>query len=192
MSFSNSVSSSSISPVSRTTKMSVQSLSTRSTHGSSSNIMDLEIPLKNSLTNFPTTSTTDMYNPTILKKRQNYCNAGVAGNAVRCSDTYPCPARKPRLEGLTLSLNITISMLWHLCSDESGEHSSIIHHWLDCPFGTPLVACWSLMDIGLKKLRSGRSEWSAENPVWVIWLIWRLVKRNLHIPMFPKSLSRGQ
>lgn len=72
--------------------------------------------------------------------------------------TYPCPARKPRLEGLTLSLNITISMLWHLGLAEvkAGEHSSTIHHWSDSPFDSPGI-CWSLMDMGLKKASSSRS-----------------------------------
>lgn len=166
MSFSKSVSSSSISPVSRTTKMSVQSFRTRSTQGSSSNMMDLEIPLKNSLTNFPMTSTTDMYRPTILKKRSGgrkfsilSCHVGkmyTKQSHTVGPGTYPCPARKPRLEGLTLSLNITISMLWQLWS-ETEVHSSTTHHWSACPSDVTVI-CWSLMDIGLKKSRSGRSE----------------------------------
>lgn len=169
MSFSKSVSSSSISPVSRTTKMSVQSFKTRSTQGSSSNMMDLEIPLKNSLTNFPMTSTTDMYRPTILKKRSGgrkqsilLCHVGKMYTKQSCTvgpGAYPCPARKPRLEGLTLSLNITISMLWQLWS-EAEVHSSTTHHWSACPSDATVI-CWSLMDIGLKKSRSGRSECSA-------------------------------
>lgn len=70
MSFSNSCSSISISPVSRTMKISLHSLSTRSTHGSSSYMMDRDIPVKNSRTNLPTTRTTDMYRPTILQKNR--------------------------------------------------------------------------------------------------------------------------
>lgn len=79
----------------------------------------------------------------------------------RCLVTYPCPARKPRLEGLTLSLNTTISMLWHLWSDEAGtgEHSSTTHHWSASPSDAPVI-CWSLIDMGLKKTRSERSECS--------------------------------
>lgn len=49
--------------------MSVQSLRMRSTHGSSSNMMEWLIPLKNSLTNFPMTSTTEAYSPMMLHKR---------------------------------------------------------------------------------------------------------------------------
>lgn len=71
MSFSNICSSSSNSPVSRTTKMSVHSFSTRSTFGSSSNMMERDIPLKNSRTNLPITSTTDMYKPTMLRNTQD-------------------------------------------------------------------------------------------------------------------------
>lgn len=73
MSLSNSCSSISISPASRTTKMSLHSLSTRSTHGSSSYMMDRDMPVKNSRTNLPMTSTTDMYIPTMLqhKRREN-------------------------------------------------------------------------------------------------------------------------
>lgn len=52
-----------------TRKMSVQSLRMRSTHGSSSNMMEWLIPLKNSLTNFPMTSTTEAYSPMMLHKR---------------------------------------------------------------------------------------------------------------------------
>lgn len=77
----------------------------------------------------------------------------------RCLVTYPCPARNPRLEGLTLSLNISISMLWHSWLDEARteEHSSTTHHWSASPLVTP-VTCWSLTDMGLKKASSGRSE----------------------------------
>ena len=47
--------------------MSVQSFRMRSTQGSSSNIMECEISLKNPRTNFPITSTTDTYRPMILQ-----------------------------------------------------------------------------------------------------------------------------
>lgn len=47
--------------------MSVHSLRMRSTQGSSSNIMEWLIPLKNSRTNFPITKTTDAYNPMMLQ-----------------------------------------------------------------------------------------------------------------------------
>lgn len=64
-------SSSSNSPVSRTKKISVHSFRIRSTLGSSSNIIEWEIPLKNSRTNFPITSTTEAYKPMILQKKKN-------------------------------------------------------------------------------------------------------------------------
>lgn len=51
-----------------TRKMSVHSLRIRSTQGSSSNMMEWLIPLKNSLTNFPITRTTDAYNPMMLQE----------------------------------------------------------------------------------------------------------------------------
>lgn len=53
-----------------TRKMSVHSLRMRSTQGSSSNMMEWLIPLKNSLTNFPITRTTEAYNPIILPPRR--------------------------------------------------------------------------------------------------------------------------
>lgn len=62
-------SSSSSSPVSRTKKMSVHNFKIRSTLGSSSNMIEWEIPLKNSRTNFPTTRTTDAYSPMMLKSK---------------------------------------------------------------------------------------------------------------------------
>lgn len=63
-------SSSSSSPVSRTKKMSVHNFKIRSTLGSSSNMMEWEIPLKNSRTNFPITRTTDAYSPMMLKRKK--------------------------------------------------------------------------------------------------------------------------
>lgn len=63
-------SSSSSSPVSRTRKMSVHSFRIRSTLGSSSNMMEWEIPLKNSRTNFPITRTTEAYSPIMLKRKK--------------------------------------------------------------------------------------------------------------------------
>lgn len=60
ISFAKSCSSRSISPASLTRKMSVQSFRIRSTLGSSSNMMECEIPLKSSRINFPMTRTTDM------------------------------------------------------------------------------------------------------------------------------------
>lgn len=50
-----------------TRKMSVQSLRMRSTQGSSSNMMEWLMPLKNSRTNFPITKTTEAYNPMMLQ-----------------------------------------------------------------------------------------------------------------------------
>ncbi len=50
--------------------MSVQSFRMRSTQGSSSNMMEWLIPLKNSLTNFPITNTTEAYNPMMLQETQ--------------------------------------------------------------------------------------------------------------------------
>lgn len=58
-----------------TRKMSVQSFRMRSTQGSSSNMMEWEISLKNPRTNFPITKTTDTYRPMILeggKKRLHW------------------------------------------------------------------------------------------------------------------------
>lgn len=63
-------SSSSSSPVSRTKKISVHSFRMRSTLGSSSNMMEWEIPLKNSRTNFPITRTTEAYNPMMLQTKK--------------------------------------------------------------------------------------------------------------------------
>lgn len=53
-----------------TRKMSVHSLRIRSTQGSSSNMMEWLIPLKNSLTNLPITKTTEAYNPMMLRRRR--------------------------------------------------------------------------------------------------------------------------
>lgn len=53
-----------------TRKMSVHSLRMRSTQGSSSNMMEWLIPLKNSLTNFPITNTTEAYRPMMLRRRR--------------------------------------------------------------------------------------------------------------------------
>ena len=51
--------------------MSVHSLRMRSTQGSSSNIMEWLIPLKNSRTNFPITKTTEAYNPMMLQGKRD-------------------------------------------------------------------------------------------------------------------------
>lgn len=97
-----------------TRKMSVHSLRIRSTQGSSSNMMEWLIPLKNSLTNFPITRTTEAYNPIILRPRRR--EAGTEEQKLvslywkssaqerETAVLYPYPARKPRLGGLTLSL----------------------------------------------------------------------------------------
>lgn len=114
--------------------------------------------------------------------------------------TYPCPARKPRLEGLTLSLNTTISMLWHLWSDEAetGEHSSTTHHWSASRSDAPVI-CWSLMDMGLKKARLERSEWSVATCVLVTVLVHcyaprcgpRLTKNNPISKIYGQSKRNG-
>lgn len=83
--------------------------------------------------------------------------------------TYPCPAKKPRLAGLTLSLNTTISMLSHLWSDETsvGVHSCTIHHWSASRCVVRLTFC-SLIARGLKKAKSsGRSVWPMGEHKWI-------------------------
>lgn len=86
---------------------------------------------------------------------------------LKCLVTYPCPAKNPRLEGLTLSLNTTNSMLWHLCSEDvtTGEHSSTTHHWSAASFDVPLT-CWSWIDMGLKKASAWRSGRSVKSKRW--------------------------
>ncbi len=70
----------------------------------------------------------------------------------KMNETHPCPARKPILEGLTLSLNTTISILWHLLAGGPGKHSSTTHHCGPISAELPFLRC-SLMDRGRKNCR---------------------------------------